>query len=66
MASASHLKPNEKGAITAKMSTAAKKGLTTETIEIISNDPKRIKVILTLQATIQDPLQPAAQPGICK
>jgi len=66
MASSSHLKPGEKGAISAKMSTAAKKGLTIETIDIISNDPKRAKSILTLQATIQDPLQPSAQPGICQ
>lgn len=66
MASSSHLKPGEKGAISAKMSTAAKKGLTIETIEIISNDPKRPKVVLTLQAVVEESRLPSDQPGICR
>jgi len=52
MASSSHLKQGEKGKITAKISTIGKKGLTIETIEVVSNDPKRPKEVLTLQATI--------------
>jgi hypothetical protein len=52
VASSSHLKAGEKGGITARISTLMKKGSITETVEVVCNDPKRPKVILTLQATI--------------
>jgi len=52
MASSSHLKSGEKGIITARVSTLMKIGLTSETIEVVSNDPKRPKVMLTLKANI--------------
>jgi hypothetical protein len=58
MASSSHLMPGEKSTITVKVDTLAKKGFTSETIEVISNDPKRSKVILTLQATILENILP--------
>jgi hypothetical protein len=59
MASSSHLKPGGHGSIAAKVSTQMKSGLTIETIEVESNDPKRPKVTLTLQATILENLLPA-------
>jgi hypothetical protein len=65
MASSSHLKPGEKGAITVKASTAGKSGPLTETAEVVTNDPKRPKVVLTLQATVVDFL-PATEAPVCK
>ena len=59
MASSSHLKQGEKGAITARMSTALKSGPIEETIEVVSNDPKKPKVILILDAVVLDNLLPA-------
>jgi hypothetical protein len=61
MASSSHLKQGEKGAITARVSTAMKSGPIEETIEVVSNDPKRPKVILTLDAVVLDNLLPAVK-----
>jgi hypothetical protein len=58
MASSSHLKQGEKGIISARVSTVMKSGPIQETIEIISNDPKRPKVILTLEATVLETLMP--------
>ncbi len=59
MASSSHLKHGEKGIITAKVSTLNKKGLSIETIEVSSNDPKRAKVTLILKSIIlEDLLRP--------
>lgn len=66
MASSSHLKHGEKGTLTAKVSTLNKKGLTVETIEVLSNDPKRPKVILTLQVTILENILPSLQQDICQ
>ncbi len=54
MASSSRLKPGEKGAIIARVATVNKTGLVVETIEVSTNDPKRRKVILTVQAVIGD------------
>ena len=59
MASSSHLKPGEHGSIIARVATLMKNGLTRETIEVESNDPKRPKVTLSLQATIRENLLPA-------
>jgi len=58
VASSSHLKAGEKGSIIARASTLMKKGFLTETIEVVSNDPKRPTVILTLQATILESIVP--------
>jgi hypothetical protein len=65
MASSSHLKHGEKGAITAIISTIGKKGLTVETIEVVSNDPKRPKAALTLQTIIVD-VVPLQAPESCR
>jgi len=64
MASSSHLKQGEKGIISARVSTAMKSGPIEETIEIVSNDPKRPKVILTLEATVLETLMPPAKKDI--
>jgi len=58
MASSSHLKQGERGMITAKISTVGKKGHFLETIEVLSNDPKRPKEVLTLEATVRDMVLP--------
>jgi hypothetical protein len=58
MASSSHLKEGEKGAITVRVPTAMKSGPIEETIEVVSNDPKRPKVILTLEAAVLENLLP--------
>ncbi len=63
MASSSHLKAGEKGAITARVSTAMKSGPIEETIEVLSNDPKRPKVILTLEAVVLENLLPPVKPN---
>jgi hypothetical protein len=58
VASSSHLKPGQRGAITAKISTVKKTGLTVETVEVLSNDPERPKIILTLQANVLKSILP--------
>ena len=58
MAGSGRLKPGEKGMITARVSTALKDGLTTETVEVVSNDPKRPKIVLTLKAIVLKGLYP--------
>jgi len=58
MASSSHLKEGEKGTITARVSTTMKSGPIEETIEVVSNDSKRPKVILTLEAVVLENLLP--------
>jgi hypothetical protein len=65
MASSSHLKHGEKGIITVRVSTAGKKGLIAETIEVVSNDPKRPKEVLTVQATVVD-FFPTQGPDSCR
>ncbi len=65
MAGPSHLKHDEKGIITVKVSTVGKEGLLVETIEVVSNDPKRPKTLLTLQATVVDFL-PTQGPESCR
>lgn len=63
MASSGRLKPGEKGTITARVATTTKKGIMLETVSVKSNDPKRPKVILTLQALIREAFPDANQPG---
>jgi hypothetical protein len=58
MASSSHLRYGEKGAITVRVPTAMKSGLIEEKIEVVSNDLTRPKVILTLEAEILENLLP--------
>jgi hypothetical protein len=48
------------------MSTELKKGLTSGTFEVVSNDPRRPKVVLTLKAMITENVPPLLQQEICK
>lgn len=61
MASSSHLKSGEKGSITARLDTHDRTGLIVKTVEVVSNDPERPKVILTLKAEVKGPERPASQ-----
>ncbi len=62
MASSSHLKPGEKGRLTAGLDTANRKGALVKTLEVFSNDPERQRVILILRADIEESKRPAIQP----
>jgi len=53
MASSSHLKPGEKGGITARVDTKGRKGIVYKTVQVSSNDPERPVVVLSLRATIK-------------
>ena len=66
MASSSHLKPGEKGRITARIATLQKKGPVVETIDVRSNDPKRPGILVTLQAQISENTLPFLPQGICR
>ena len=61
MASFSHLRTGEKGSIIAKVDTLIRKGSITDTIEVLSNDPVRPKIILTLKAYIKVRGMPSPQ-----
>jgi hypothetical protein len=54
MDSSIHVKPEEKGSIAVKVSTANRKGLIIENVEVISNDSKRSQITLTIKAYIMD------------
>jgi hypothetical protein len=54
MAGFSHLRPGERGGIITKVDTLSRKGSVADTIEVVSNDPVRPKIILTLKAHIRD------------
>jgi hypothetical protein len=58
MASSSHLKPGEKGSLTATVDTHNRMGLTVKTVEVFTNDPERPKVVLTLKADIKGKARP--------
>jgi len=66
MASSSHLKPGQKGVLTARAETALKKGTVIETVSVLSNDPRRPKIVLTLQATVIDNDNPSPPPELFK
>jgi hypothetical protein len=53
MASSSHIKPGEKGKITAKIDTQGRIGPVSKNIQVFSNDPKRPSVSLSLKALVQ-------------
>jgi hypothetical protein len=61
MASSSHLKPGEKGKITAKVDTSQRRGMLVKTIEVFTNDAKQPKTLLTLRANVKGP-DPSATP----
>jgi hypothetical protein len=60
MASLSHLKPGEKGSITARLDTRNRAGVIVKTVEVVSNDPGRPKAILTLKAEVKGKEHPAS------
>lgn len=53
MASSSHLKPGEKGQISAKIETKGRTGSISKSIQVFSNDPKKPTVTLLLKALIK-------------
>lgn len=55
MASSGHLKPGEKGTITATVDTTGKTGPMNKAVRVKSNDPKRPVVSLTTKAFIKAP-----------
>ncbi|MBI4689256.1 MAG: c-type cytochrome [Nitrospirae bacterium] len=56
MVSSDHLKPGEKGEITATVDVRGKLGKITKTIQVRSNDPKRPQVTLILTMQVKDKL----------
>ena len=56
MVSSNHLKPGEKGRIMVKVDTAGRKGVLTKTVEVTSNDPKKMKSVLMLKANVKETL----------
>ena len=53
MASSSHLKPGEKGRLTAKVDTRNRAGAIMKSVTVYTNDPVRPKVVLSLKADIK-------------
>ncbi len=53
MVSSDHIKPGEKGTITAKIDIQGKRGLLSKSIRVFSNDPLKPTVTLSLKATIK-------------
>jgi hypothetical protein len=53
MASSDHIKPGEKGKITAKIDTRGKMGSLAKSIRIFSNDPRNPTIVLSLKAKIK-------------
>ncbi len=53
MASSSHLKPGEKGKLTAKVDTNHRAGVIVKHVEVYTNDPARPKIVLSLKADIK-------------
>jgi hypothetical protein len=59
MASSSHLKPGEKGSITVRLDTQNRGGFIVKTVEVVTNDPDRPRVVLTVKAEVKGKEQPA-------
>ena len=59
MAGFSHLRPGEKGSIIAKIDTLSREGSVFGTIEVVSNDPVRPRITLTLKAFISERKPPS-------
>jgi len=53
MASSDHIKPGEKGKITAKIDIQGRAGLLSKSVRVFSNDPRKPTVTLSLKATIE-------------
>lgn len=61
MASSSHLKPAEKGSIIVRVITRGIRGMFAKTATVISNDPQKPNVTLSIKAFIKEPA-PKIQP----
>jgi len=59
MASSSRLKPGERGRFTARLNTKGMRGMVLKTVEVLSNDPERPKVVLTIRADVKAPGTPS-------
>jgi hypothetical protein len=53
MVSSDHIKPGDKGKITAKIDIQGRKGVLSKSIRVFSNDPRNPTVTLALKATIK-------------
>jgi len=53
VASSSHIKPGDKGKITAKIDIKGRSGALSKNVQVFSNDPKRPTVTLSLKAIIK-------------
>jgi hypothetical protein len=54
MASSGHLRPGERGSLAARVDTHGRRGLLVKTIEVLSNDLQRRRVVLTLKAEVRE------------
>lgn len=54
MASSSRLKPGETGKISISVDTTGKKGPITKTVQVVTNDPVRPNMTLTVSMTVKD------------
>lgn len=54
MASSDHIKPGDKGKISAKIDIKGRKGALSKSVQVLSNDPKRPAVTLSLTANIKE------------
>jgi hypothetical protein len=61
MAGPSRLKPGGKSSITVRVAPQLKNGVMVEKIEVSSNDPKRPKITLTVQAQVIENMLPLLQ-----
>jgi hypothetical protein len=58
MVSSGRLEPGDSGEITAKVNTEGKSGKLHKTVRVLSNDPERPEVVLSLKATVEKPMLP--------
>jgi hypothetical protein len=58
MASSGRLKPEEAGEITAKVNTKGRSGKLHKTVTVLSNDPERPEVVLSLKAMVVNSVLP--------
>jgi hypothetical protein len=53
VASSSHILPGEKGKISVSIHVQGRKGLLLKSVQILSNDPEKSEVTLTVRALLQ-------------
>ena len=52
MTGSSHVKPKGKGAVIVKLNTTGRTGVLTENVEVLTNDPLRPEITLTIRALV--------------